>query len=121
MPYAKVMSEFKRGKLHSGSKRGPVVKSRKQAVAIMLSEKRDAKKKGYALGGVVKKGGAILKAAAKTRAGRLAAKAFPPAMVVSNTQDAYDLIKYIVKQGGKGMTRKPGSATPAYASKRSLD
>lgn len=121
MPYTKVMSEFKSGKLHSGSKRGPVVKSRKQAVAIMLSEKRAAKKKGYGLGGVVKSGKAILGAAAKTRAGRLAAKAFPPAMVVSNAQDAYDLIKYIVKQGGKGMTRKPGSAPPAYASKRPLD
>lgn len=36
----KVLSEFKRGKLHSGSKKGPVVKSRKQAIAIALSEKR---------------------------------------------------------------------------------
>lgn len=36
----KVMSEFKRGKLHSGSKKGPVVKSRKQAIAIAMSEKR---------------------------------------------------------------------------------
>jgi Family of unknown function (DUF6496) len=35
---AKVMREFKGGKLHSGSKKGPVVKSRKQAVAIALSE-----------------------------------------------------------------------------------
>ncbi len=34
------MSEFKRGKLRSGSKKGPKVKSRKQAIAIMLSEKR---------------------------------------------------------------------------------
>jgi len=36
----KVMSEYKRGKLHSGSKKGPVVKSRKQAIAIAMSEKR---------------------------------------------------------------------------------
>lgn len=43
----KVMSEFKSGELHSGSKTGPVVKSRKQAVAIALSEARAAgKKKG---------------------------------------------------------------------------
>lgn len=35
---AKVMHEFKGGKLHSGSKKGPVVKSRKQAVAIAMSE-----------------------------------------------------------------------------------
>jgi len=40
MPYQKVMSKFKHGKLHSGSKHGKKVKSRKQAIAIMLSEKR---------------------------------------------------------------------------------
>lgn len=40
MPYEKVMSEYKKGKLHSGSKKGPIVKNRKQAIAIMLSEKR---------------------------------------------------------------------------------
>lgn len=34
------MHEYKHGKLHSGSKHGPKVKSRKQAIAIMLSEKR---------------------------------------------------------------------------------
>jgi len=36
----KVMHEFKEGKLHSGSKHGPEVKNRKQAVAIALSEAR---------------------------------------------------------------------------------
>lgn len=41
----KVMSEYKAGELHSGSKTGPVVKSRKQAVAIALSEARAAGKK----------------------------------------------------------------------------
>jgi len=40
----KVMKEFKAGTLHSG-KGGPVVKSRKQAVAIALSEAGMAKKK----------------------------------------------------------------------------
>jgi len=35
---AKVMTEFGKGKLHSGSKKGPVVKSQKQAVAIAMSE-----------------------------------------------------------------------------------
>jgi hypothetical protein len=40
----KVMSEFKAGELHSGSKSGPVVKSRKQAIAIGLSEARKGKK-----------------------------------------------------------------------------
>lgn len=38
----KVMGEFKRGELHSGSKKGPVVKNPKQAVAIALSEARQA-------------------------------------------------------------------------------
>jgi hypothetical protein len=47
---AKVMREFKGGTLHSG-KKGPVVKSKKQAIAIALSEagmskaKKKAKKK----------------------------------------------------------------------------
>ena len=40
----KVMGEFKAGELHSGSKSGPVVKSRKQAIAIGMSEARKAKK-----------------------------------------------------------------------------
>lgn len=40
----KVMREYKEGTLHSG-KGGPVVKSRKQAVAIALSEAGMAMKK----------------------------------------------------------------------------
>ena len=40
----KVMGEFKRGTLHSG-KGGPVVKSKKQAVAIAMSQAGMAKKK----------------------------------------------------------------------------
>lgn len=35
-----VMHEFKAGKLHSGSKSGPVVTNPKQAIAISLSEAR---------------------------------------------------------------------------------
>ena len=42
---SKVMREFKSGELHSGSKSGPPVNSRKQAVAIALSESRKAVKK----------------------------------------------------------------------------
>ncbi len=41
----KVMHEFKEGELHSGSKTGPKVKNRKQAIAIALSESRKANKK----------------------------------------------------------------------------
>ncbi len=41
----KVMHEYKHGKLHSGSKKGPKVKSKKQAIAIALSEARKAKKR----------------------------------------------------------------------------
>ena len=40
-----VMHEFKHGTLHSGSKKGPKVTSRKQAVAIAMSEAGLAKKK----------------------------------------------------------------------------
>jgi len=40
----KVMHEFKHGSLHSGSKSGPKVKSRKQAIAIAMSEARKGKK-----------------------------------------------------------------------------
>lgn len=36
----KTMGEWKSGTLHSGSKKGPVVKSQKQAVAIALSQAR---------------------------------------------------------------------------------
>ena len=36
----KVMEEFKEHKLHSGSKKGPLVTNPKQAVAIGYSEKR---------------------------------------------------------------------------------
>lgn len=38
----KVMKEYKSGELHSGSKKGPVVTNRKQAIAISLSEARKA-------------------------------------------------------------------------------
>lgn len=40
-----VLEEFKEGDLHSGSKKGPIVKNRKQAIAIALSEVKRLKKK----------------------------------------------------------------------------
>ena len=42
---SKVMREFRAGKLHSGGKKGPVVKSLAQARAIALSEAGVARKK----------------------------------------------------------------------------
>lgn len=40
-----VMHEFKHGELHSGDSAGPKVTSRKQAIAIGLSEQRQMGKK----------------------------------------------------------------------------
>lgn len=42
MPFDEVMHKFKHGLLHSGSKSGKKVTNRKQAIAIMMSEKRAA-------------------------------------------------------------------------------
>lgn len=39
---SKVMNEFSKGELHSGSKKGPTVTNAKQAIAIGLSEARKA-------------------------------------------------------------------------------
>lgn len=75
---AQEMRKFKEGKLHSGSKKGPVVTDRKQAIAIALNEagmkksdkkmsekmpaKMSGKAKPYAGGGMAKayaSGGAV--------------------------------------------------------------
>jgi hypothetical protein len=42
---AKVMREYSEGHLHSGSKKGPVVKEAAQAKAIAMSEARKASRK----------------------------------------------------------------------------
>lgn len=46
MPSSQVMDKWKHGELHSGSKTGPKVSNQKQAIAIMLSEKRAEQKNG---------------------------------------------------------------------------
>ena len=46
MPSSEVMHKWKTGHLHSGGPGGPKVKSQKQAVAIMMSEKRTEAKHG---------------------------------------------------------------------------
>lgn len=46
MPSDRVMHEYKHGTLRSGSKHGPRVKSRAQALAILMSEKRKEGKRG---------------------------------------------------------------------------
>ena len=59
--FGPTMDEFKRGALHSGSKQGPKVKKRAQAIAIALSEERAAGKsipknaKGSAISGAIRK------------------------------------------------------------------
>ena len=42
---SKVMKEFKAGTLNSGSSKGPIVKGKKQAVAIAMSSAKMSKKK----------------------------------------------------------------------------
>lgn len=54
----KVMSEFSKGDLHSGSSKGPLVKSPKQAMAIALNEARGAGAKAP----VKKAGGGLMSA-----------------------------------------------------------
>jgi hypothetical protein len=49
---AGTLHEFKGGKLHSGSKSGPIVKNRAQAIAIGLSEER---RMGHRVANMVKK------------------------------------------------------------------
>jgi len=41
--FDKVIGEYGRGELHSGSKHGPKVKNPKQAIAIAFSERKRAK------------------------------------------------------------------------------
>lgn len=51
------MDKWKRGEMHSGSKKGPVVKSHKQAVAIGLSESGQSNKQRKKVGKLKKSRG----------------------------------------------------------------
>ena len=75
----KVMGEFKRGTLHSGSESGPRVTNRKQAVAIAMSE---ARKSGEEVGPEPAK-------RRKTRRQQRRAKRGPPTTTVFQGDDSY--------------------------------
>lgn len=66
MPADEVMDKFDKGKLHSGSQDGPKVKNRKQAIAIMMSEREKANqgKEEYQPSGMAER---MKQAAAKRR------------------------------------------------------
>ena len=57
----KVMHEFKAGKLHTGGKNGPLIKNRKQAIAVALSESKGLAKGGVWIKDAIKNPGALRK------------------------------------------------------------
>lgn len=59
MPFQNVMPQYQRGTLHSGSKHGPTVTNRKQAIAIMLSEKRSGEGEHMKVVSHMPKGGSL--------------------------------------------------------------
>ncbi len=75
----RVMTEFTEGKLHSGSKEGPKVKSTKQAVAIALNEARAAGAKiprvKKARGGMMEEGGTYNERGKRATLAEIAAEA----------------------------------------------
>lgn len=57
MPWQNVMPQWKAGTLHSGGPSGPMVHNQKQAIAIMLSEKKKHTHAAKSLGKKAKKHG----------------------------------------------------------------
>ena len=104
----RVMEEFTKGKLHSGSKEGPKVKSTKQAVAIALNEARAAgakipRVKKFDGGGVYNERGKRATAAEVAAEGRRMEGRKPPVEGISTrpTDDS-----------GRRMTNKELGMTP---------
>lgn len=62
MPASEVAKKFKKGRLHSGSKHGPIVRKKSQMRAIQISE---ARKEGYDIPPAPKKKTARKRAARK--------------------------------------------------------
>ena len=73
MPSSEVMHKFGRGELHSGGPGGPAVHNQKQAVAIMLSEKRKEAANGGVYPEKKAEGGPVVNKGAKSEVGHFAA------------------------------------------------
>ncbi len=114
---AKVMGEFKRGDLHSGSAKGPIVKNPKQAMAIALSEKKAA---GYKDGGNAKKGEKSPKLVGMKREPdaivkkevALLKKAGAPAKIIKHEEREMTLPEGL-KKGGKPKYQEGGYNPPS--------
>lgn len=98
---SKVMGEFKAGTLHSGSKKGPEVTNRKQAVAIALSEARDAGAK------IPKKarGGSIMDEPISTRPTDKSGRRMTIAELEQSNRDVGGMSERAVKAAGRAIER----------------
>jgi len=125
---AKVMGEFKAGTLHSGSKKGPEVTSKKQATAIALSEARKAGakipvKKGR--GGMIEEGISTRPTTASGRRmtdeelgmtpGGVAPKKMPPAVKGAASGAAKGLGARAASEAAKGLGARAARPLPKKA------
>lgn len=72
MPSSEVLHKWKAGELHSGGPGGPAVHSQKQAVAIMLSEKRKEDANGGVYPEKKAQGGPVVNKGAQSSVGHFA-------------------------------------------------
>jgi len=122
------MGEFKAGKLHSGSKKGPEVTSKKQATAIALSEARKAGakiplKKGR--GGMIEEGISTRPTTASGRRmtneelgmtpGGVAPKKMPPAVKGAASGAAKGLGARAASEAAKGLGARAARPLPKKA------